>query len=789
MGLWSFVRPEATTNLIANPSAETGTTGYAVTGGVLTRTTNEQTKGLYSLNMAMGGILYCSVYYDITLSVATEYTISVDVKGASGIPYRIYLWDTVASVVLGSVLTFTGDGEWHRYVLTATTGANAACSIYIGKNNSADTSTVYIDALQIEQKGYATTYCDGDQDGCLWALTPHASTSSRSAQSSAGGRVIDLDSAGYEFEVRSSLGVGMPPIEIIDTLPAQSDGGDFQNQIARPRDFQLVGAMPGTDRADYHTNRLNLIEAVNPHRLATKQPIQLRYSVSEKSVAIDGYYAGGLEKNQQAGPTVEEIALRFRAEDPLFRAITGHNNGDYCGGQGVATGDVQDTVANADYIFQRDPDGNWQALGTGMNDVVYALAIGPDGYLYAGGNFTLAGGVACNRVAKWDGSTWAPLGAGVDGIVYDLAFGPDGTLYAGGAFHNAGGAGANHIASWNGAAWSNLGVGVDDIVLALAIADDGTLYAGGQFLNAGGAGANRVASWDGAAWSALGAGVDSNVYTLALGGDGTLYAGGTFLNAGGAGANRVASWDGANWAALGSGTNSDVRKVMVTPDERVYVGGLFTTPHTYLTYWNGTKFLSPGDAPSYQIRSLAIDPNGIIYAGMIFGSAVKLIAGEWVGIETDLPDVPGPAEPTIWDIAIDPNDGTVTLGFDSSGNALVAGVSTATNNGTANACPIFKAVGPGNIYTLKNYTTDEEISFNLELLDGETATLDLRPSEKTFSTTFRENIIDTIIEGSDVETFHLMPGANEISIYVDDATAEAYLLWQEYHWSLDGVAA
>ena len=78
--------------------------------------------------------------------------------------------------------------------------------------------------------------------------------------------------------------------------------------------------------------------------------------------------------------------------------------------------------------------------------------------LYAGGYFTTAGGAAANYVAKWNGSAWSALGSGMNNYVYALAVsGSD--LYAGGDFTTAGGSTANHIAKWNGSAWSALGQG------------------------------------------------------------------------------------------------------------------------------------------------------------------------------------------------------------------------------------------------------------------------------------------------------------------------------------------
>jgi Domain of unknown function (DUF4347)/Bacterial cadherin-like domain len=106
----------------------------------------------------------------------------------------------------------------------------------------------------------------------------------------------------------------------------------------------------------------------------------------------------------------------------------------------------------------------------------------------AGGEFTTAGGVSANNIAKWNGTTWAPLGTGLDSMVHAITIkGND--IYAGGNFTNAGGGGANKIAKWNGTNWSPLGSGLNGKVRAIAI-NGSDIYAGGWFTNAGGVSAN-----------------------------------------------------------------------------------------------------------------------------------------------------------------------------------------------------------------------------------------------------------------------------------------------------------
>ncbi len=111
---------------------------------------------------------------------------------------------------------------------------------------------------------------------------------------------------------------------------------------------------------------------------------------------------------------------------------------------------------------------------------VIALTVFDDGSgeaLYAGGDFTTAGGVVVNYIAKWNGTSWSALGSGMDDDVRALTVFDDGSgeaLYAGGDFTTAGGVAADRIAKWNGTSWSALASGMDVIVNDLTVFDDGS---------------------------------------------------------------------------------------------------------------------------------------------------------------------------------------------------------------------------------------------------------------------------------------------------------------------------
>jgi hypothetical protein len=162
----------------------------------------------------------------------------------------------------------------------------------------------------------------------------------------------------------------------------------------------------------------------------------------------------------------------------------------------------------------------WQAFGTGMNSPVHSLTTwDPDGagpqpaHLVAGGNFTRAGGLVRNRIARWDGSAWQPFGTGMNEAVASLeTWDPDGDgpqttqIVAGGMFGLAGGAVMSRIARWDGSAWRSFGSGVGGAQVPTVSAtkswdpDAGgpqpaQLVAGGTFTTAGGIPAPYIAMW------------------------------------------------------------------------------------------------------------------------------------------------------------------------------------------------------------------------------------------------------------------------------------------------------
>ncbi|MBI1304758.1 MAG: hypothetical protein GC172_13380 [Phycisphaera sp.] len=279
-------------------------------------------------------------------------------------------------------------------------------------------------------------------------------------------------------------------------------------------------------------------------------------------------------------------------------------------------------------------EGRWltgpEQLLNGPDSFVTTFATLPNGDLVVGGEFTTAGGVAANNIARWDGSSWHRLGSGIDEIVYALAVLPNGDLVAGGWFSTAGGVSANNIARWNGATWVPLGSGMNYAVRALAVLPNGDIVAGGDFSSANGVVANRIARWDGSSWSTLGAGLSAGpdnafVFDLAVLPNGDLVAGGFFTTAGGVSANGIARWNGSSWSPIGSGFDGSVRALAVLPNGELVAGGGVVSANN-IARWNGSSWSPLGSGMKGQVSSLAVLPNGDLVAGGSFTRAGGVVA-------------------------------------------------------------------------------------------------------------------------------------------------------------------
>jgi len=243
----------------------------------------------------------------------------------------------------------------------------------------------------------------------------------------------------------------------------------------------------------------------------------------------------------------------------------------------------------------------WSPLGTGLNAVADSMHAFDDGTgmaLYVGGGFTEAGGVSVGRVAKWDGAQWSALNSDFEGggniwalEVFDDGRGP--ALYAAGSMPVAGGVAVNNIARYDGATWEPLADGLDEFAFALSVYDAGTgpeLYVGGRFPSVGGAPLRQVARWDGSRWREVGLGLlgaGDGIQKLLPSIDGSgLLAFGEFQRSGEERMFSIARWDGSSWSAVQQGVYENIyalANATVGGGEFVYAGG----GQGFLSRWDG----------------------------------------------------------------------------------------------------------------------------------------------------------------------------------------------------------
>lgn len=808
MSNFTLIVPESGINLVSNPSLEIDATGYtAWGGGSVARTTTRAARGRYSLGITPTATTTDGAYYTLTLTALTQYTFSVDVRGTGSVPFQIDAYDVTAGASFGTPTEWTGANTWLRKSYTFTTGANTNIRLRINKDGHASTTVFYADGWQCEAKDHATTYIDGEQPGCRWRNSPHASTSTRDSNYRGGGREYDLTALGVTGVLKWG-GIGTPPYshQVID----QPATGKYRYAGSRPKMRPILLELwdSGTSVANLHALREELVRAVVPERVSRHQEWLLRTDVAGTQVEIPVIYEGGLEHKLEAG-FQETIALRLLALDPYWRELF-----DSSAALDATDGSVP-LYAMGRVGMHWDVLGPPSAVTAGIaGPAVYAIVEGPDGWIYFGGDFTNWNGIAAaDYLVKWDpvSDTWSAVSTGGTGAVRALAFDALGNLYIGGEFTNWNAiAAADNIVMWTGSAYAAVGNGFNARVNDLAIGADGTVWATGTFTTDATTGVptlTRIAYWDGSTWTMPGTGLNSTGVALARGPDGSMYVAGDFTLAGGvAGTVRIAQWTGAAFAPLGSGiADNGVDALTFGPGGILYVAGSFTTAGGLaapgIARWTGGwAALGSGVAGgTARVFTVAATSNGNVYIGGNFTSAGGLdlcdALARWDGAAFVHIGVNLPGSAQVFAIAATTYD-DLYLGFDTgAGSYRGDGAVEFTYTGSAPAYPrivLIRSGGTGT-FTLQhiyNQTTGHELFFDLDMIDGEKLVIDLEA--KTITSNFKGNCLPYLRGASTFASFCLQPSDNTVGVFVDGASAAsvitAYAFWRNSHVSVDTVA-
>lgn len=815
-GWISVVVPLARTNLITNPSFETNTTDWSAqgTGAVIARTTSKQRYGAYSLQVttgttANGGTRYAGT---LNLTASTVYAISAWVYAPTGKQFRLSVSTTGGAFL--ATKTFTGVGRWQWVTLIYQESASTARYVYV-TNVLAQSSTLYLDGVQVEacSDGYyeATTYIDGSQAGLVpnefpaayqWTGTPHASPSSRTAQTRAGGRLVNIQKT-CSFLITAIVGLGMIPPNNVSVSYAQADGAAFQYTQLPPRSFSIGGVFDTTTLGEASAARGKLADALNSKATRESQPIKLIYHPTDCGKPIGDRlelvcsYTGGLEGSVDL--IRSGAVLSFTMWMPYIQA--------YDAGASLGVKSIFD-IPDYGNLARRKPDGTWINMDHGVSGSVYSIARAPDNTIYVGGLFATAGSGALtvNNIARYlpESNTYQALGGGTVGVnnqVNSVAVAPNGILYAAGDFTAAGGGAASHIAQYDPGSntWSALGSGISGgaaTVNAMAVAPDGKLYVGGGFTTAGGGAAANIAVWnpDTTTWAAIGTGLNNSVITITVVNTTTILLGGDFTDIGGGPGgtyNRIIQRNigTSTWSALGTGMDNSVFKIQMGWDGYLYAVGTFTTAGgsaaASRARWNGTAWTALGTPTGTLTHSLSVGANGVVYVVGYGSGATSYDIQEWAnGTWRSLQFYMGIANFPPF-LAAPSGDIYVAGGI----SAKFPATTVVTNLGSTDAYPVITVTGPtvgsGKLQGLFNYTTGAVVELDLTIRPGEVATLSFQPGAVSFTTTFQGNVASTILPGSDVSVFRLLPGANTIGVYCTDASMTATLKLTQAHESLD----
>lgn len=843
-----IIKPETTQNIHTNPSIETATTKYAAANGsTLARVSTQQRRGSYSLSVTptsnVDGGMNTGTFVGSTNGIAASF----DFLGVANIPYYVQFLNG-SSTKVGTPVTFTGDGTWHRYEIFIT--GQTTIYVTVRKNNNANTGAFFIDGFQIENKiSYSTTYVDGDQEGCYWDALAHAATSQRYANYRAGGRKVNLSS--YSAYVLDMSGVGAPPVETSIQPYGNIPGGLYQGTTVKDRTMTIGVTVSGGTAASatnsddlqmWQINMESIFNLIKPDLVYPQQPFILGYQHGNNDIEIACVYSGGLDLQNEKLKSISDIAFQVVCPQPFWTETTQMRST-------VSQSPTEFTGASfADTLYVRDTNGTYTDLTpTGSADVfdIQQIYIGPvDGKLYVVGGMTKINNVTVSGVAVYDfmTQTWSSLGTGVGpafSYVYAIVQMDNGDIIIGGNFTSANAVTTKCIARWNGTTFTVVGqanafnAAPAPIIWTLAI-DPTTrdILVGGQFAattapgcttnylgRIGGTGASGAAlSWTGGgnfSVKTVGAVYVTKIetygkYTFVTGKWATLGNGGTddqTNNGFGQYNNTTFLWENVG-TGLQAGKEGDA--LAVDKNGNVYIFGDFTTISgqsiSGLAMWNGYQYTSVttttylATAAAFNICRMFFDASNqlvLMDLGHIFRLIGTRLVRDIFNIRADL---------TYPIIGYNPENDNFLLSVNVQVCGTIPAQTIITNNGSTDAYPIIKiaptydgAKNVTNILYIRNNTNGKVLWFNAidygtydyhyYLLKREVVTIDCRPNGAGTYSNFRVNQfqLDPITQEVD---FFLSPGVNYLEVLSSDATRGETLnieiFWTERHWTFAG---
>lgn len=841
MSNWKIYRPAGRTNYTLNPQARFDLTGfiYTVAGGSTAQVLIDDAyswrgpTSLYARPTSGSPPVWVEITNRYTnvpppAPALNETTIfSVYMMGdPQDVILRIYD-DTFNVVRAANTVNITGPGQdaWARYSVqwtnTVQNGIDVRFQVYIeGVGNE-----VWMDGFLLETGAgiSLSSYFDGESDGCRWLARAHESFSERSANVRTAGEVLDLRDDLY-FAVDAIIDAGAPPITNYMHRYAIKPGGEITNTKIHERPFSLGGMIkpPAGQSANIHDMRRSLTDELMPwaypKRNGRYQPFRLIHERDGEERYVDVHYeppslSGNLD-NLAIYSNIERVTLNLLAPDPFW-----HLNKDDASPDAEAR-----ALFDAYYVLNRAPNGAWSNLQTSTNTFgdfgVRAIAHNPvDGKVYIVGEFDDYNGISgANNVVRWNPQTetYETVGAAsaVNASISDLVVRSNGDVYVCGLFTGlGGGSGGDYLGFYDLSADQWVGLpAASSTFTAMNVVElsnnDNLLYFGGDYTGWDGDGAqDYIAQYN------IGQGtyepldiatqLNDAVTEIFAASDGYLYVTGDFT-APGPGIARILQYTGF-WEDIAPSPTfgwTGCKGIDEGPDGWIYFSSAFTDGADGITRYNGGNWEQIARLVG-TVWDMKFAPDGVLYfvgtSGVRFNEdqnvdVWKLERGSISAVDAECV-IERVNAMAIW--GQDPvleNQYNITLGIRSAGSprqCLTGNHFVVTNRGNAITYPTFEFAlhnqQPGRLRMIRNTRTGESVDFDLDLVRDDRITL-------TFS---REGLQiggqgqpspDNVISGARADTITLVPGDNDIVVFVSgntqtDVTVEMY--WQPAYSGID----
>ena len=421
--------PEATVNFIENPAIRYDTTGWNASGATLSRTLDQARFGIASLMVvAPGTVAREGAYYRVNYLSGTNDVITVSsyVRGTGHIDIRLY--DNNSGKEWSSKTVTLREDRWTRIFVTGRCSGGNDVRLYV-ETHDKHAVTFYVDGSQMEIKTYATSYCDGSQDGCRWDNIDNSSLSIRNVYTREGGKWVEIigsDPSLDNIYATATTGFGFGTIINSAFDNSMAPGGVINSIKSDDRILSIVFHAKNRDmsrRNDCELSmrrlfelRQKLIETFKPDAVGGNQPFWIEYKDGDIPLYARVFYNGGLEGDWDIrNYWILDFPLRLLATSPML----------YEDNQQTAEFDFSDTSIFSGVAGRID--GEWETLNGGIwnnydpadfpddtvDGTVKDFGHGVRGEVYAVGRFKIINyngildpNAAANCAAYWDGYKW-----------------------------------------------------------------------------------------------------------------------------------------------------------------------------------------------------------------------------------------------------------------------------------------------------------------------------------------------------------------------------------------------